>query len=242
MNITRIINLLRANFIEDKKILLILSIIVFFVATLEAISGLLEVSPVITYGCVIFVAGMFFHTPLRKDNGTHVFHLPVTAGEKLINAVMVLISATITFHIIMLIGTYLGYYGLRPFFGMGGNNILVKDGLSIVKLSIMNFNGYLFFAMALAIFLFGSIYFKGRAMLKTIATSIGLLLGFAIYAIALLAIAFRGTSGSRSLNISGDDINIVVHPFFQNHYYIFPVLIIVFFLSLTYLRLRETEV
>jgi hypothetical protein len=240
MNLTSIKNLFRAYLIEDKKTLLIMSIIIFAIAALESIDGLLEISVVTHCVCIIFIAGMFFHTPIKKNNDAHIHILPVTACEKLINALVVLLLATVVFLILMVAGTYLGYYCIRPFFN-SGSNILVHNGFSILRMSILNYSSYLVFAASLSVFLFGSIYFKGRAMLKTIGAGAGFLFGIAIYFLVLLAFSFtkefQGEYSLKSMNI-----NIADSPFFETYWHIFPIAIIVFFISLTYLRLRETEV
>jgi len=237
MNLIRIKNLFRAYFIEDKKTLLIISIIIFLVAALQALDGVPNQSAVVPFACVLFIAGMFFHSPLKKKSGTHIFSLPVTTAEKLMNAIVVIITAYIAFILIAIAGAYVGYYLIRPVLHIG-SDMYVTNGWTLLKWGIPGFNEHLFLSALLSVFLFGSIYFRGRAMLKTIGAGVGFLFGIAIYFLALLAIVFRG----ENYNLDDISINIAESSFFQNHYYIFPILIITFFLSLTYLRLRETEV
>jgi hypothetical protein len=123
----------------------------------------------------------------------------------------------------------------------------MMHGLNFWGLILINSNGYLIFATILSIFLFGSIYFKTKAFIKTIAAGSVFSFGFSIYALALVAISFGGinnNTGNLYINNTeySTNIDIVDSPFWQTHYYIIPIALIVFFLSLTYLRLRETEV
>ena len=245
MNITRIINLFKAYFIEYKKKLLILSIIIFAVAMLESIDGLLEFSVALHFGILIAVAGMFFQPSLKRNNSTHFFNLPVTAGEKLAHAIVVLVTLTVVFHIITVAGTYAGYYLIRPIFNTGVNRFVV-NGMSILEESIWYLEVYFLFAAALSTFLFGSIYFKKMALFKTMAFGVGLLLIILpLYNLLLLFIAFGSsapfTGGEYSFEITSS-VNMLHTSFYEGYTYIILSVITLFFLSLTYLRLKETEV
>jgi hypothetical protein len=214
--------------------------IAFVVATLESINGLLEISSALPFVFVIIIAGMFFQSSLKRNNNVHFFNLPVTAGEKLVNAIAVLTIFAIVFHIMVVVGTYTGYYFIRPAFNIGAN-MFVVDGMSILKLSIWDSEKYALFATALSVFLFGSIYFKRMALLKTFAIGVGFLIAIALYNLLLRFIAFENltsfTKGEDSFKIN------MFHTLFYGGYeYIIPIIITLFFLSLTYLRLRETEV
>jgi hypothetical protein len=173
----------------------------------------------------------------------HFFNLPVTAGEKLVNAIVVLATLMIAFHIIMVAGTYAGYYLLRPAFNMGAN-MFVIDGMSILKSSVWFLEGYLLFAAAISVFLFGSIYFKRNAFWKTLLSGLVFLSGIALYSLCLYWIAFRRVENSLYWGNydNSTNINLSHYLFFPNYEYIIPIIITLFFLSLTYLRLKETEV
>jgi hypothetical protein len=243
MDITRIINLFRAYFIEKKRKLLIMTIIAFAVATLQSIDGSLNTLIALPFIFTTVLAGMFFQSSLKRNNSVHFFNLPVTAGEKLVNAIVVLITLTITFYIIVVAGTYTGYYLLRPAFNLGNGSIV--DGMVILKSSIWYSELYLLFAAILSVFLFGSIYFKRNAFWKTLLSGLSFLLGIALYSLLLFWIAFRGVENSNlywSNYDNSTNINLSDYLFFPNYEYIIPIIITLFFLSLTYLRLKETEV
>ena len=244
MNTTHIINLLRAYFIEHRKMLLILTIIAFAAATLESIDGLLEMSHGAHVIIMIVIAGIFFQPSLKRNNSAHFFNLPVTAGEKLVNAIIVLTTFMILLQIIIVAGSYIGYYLVRPVFHNGAN-MFVVNGMSILKLSVWDATGYLRCAAVLAVFLFGSIYFKKKAFIKTFAVGAGFVTGISLYNLLLLFIAFGSinpvASGEYSFENTGC-IHMLTTSFYGGYeYIIFPV-ITLFFLSLTYLRLKETEV
>jgi hypothetical protein len=240
MNITRIINLFRAHFIERKRMLLILSIIAFAVATLDSINGLLEQSVALFFIFLIVIAGMFFQSSLKRNNSVHFFNLPVTAGEKLVNAIVVLITLTIVFQIIMVAGAYTGYYLIRPAFNIEASGFIV-DGISILKLNIWDSEGYVLFAAALSVFLFGSIYFKRMAFLKTLAIGAGFFIVIFLYNLLLISIAFGNSLGEYSF-YDTRRVQMLHASFYEGFEYIIPIMITLFFLSITWLRLKETEV
>jgi len=242
MNITRVINLLRAYFIERRKMLLILTIIAFAVATLEPIGGLLEIAPLAPYGFLIVLAGMFFQPSLKRNNSTHFFSLPVTVGEKFCHAIVVFVTLMIACHIILIAGTYAGYYLIRPVFN-STQNVLVANGIGILELNIWYLRGYLFYAAVLSTFLFGSIYFKKKAFLKTLAVGLGFLLIFIpLYNYLLLFIAFGSFMPFTGGEYSFEMTHILHLSFYAKYSYMIFSVITLFFLSLTYLRLKETEV
>ncbi|MCL2041589.1 MAG: hypothetical protein FWG84_06090 [Bacteroidales bacterium] len=244
MNITHIINLLRASFIERRKMLLILTIIAFAAAILESINGLAEISPALPFGFLIVIAGIFFQSSLKRNNSAHFFNLPVTAGEKLLHAIIALVILLVVFHITVIAGTYVGYYLIRPIFN-SAENILIVRGMSIWELNILDLEAYLSCAAALSVFLFGSIYFKRKAFIKTLALGVGFLIVIALYNLLLLFIAFGSidpfAGGEYSWEITSR-VNMLHVSFSEGYEYIIFPIITLFFLSLTYLRLKETEV
>jgi len=245
MKIKRINHLLRAYYFENKKRLFGAAIIIFAVAVLESINGLLEISPLVYFGVMIGLAGMFFQSSLKRENSVHFFNLPVTAGEKLVNAMVVLSVLFVVFHLIMVAGTYMSYYLLRPVF-YSGENILVAKGKSIWDLSIWFWEGYLLFAAAISVFLFGSIYFKKNAFLITLACGVGFLFVIPIYNWLLILVAFNSsnpfTGGEYPIEYTAK-INMFNPAFFYGGFEsVLFIAATLFFLALTYLRLKETEV
>ena len=244
MNITHIIHLYKAYFIEHKKRVILGSIICFVALAwgFSQYSGP-EISPAVPFGFLIGIAGVFFQFSLKKNNTTHFFNLPVTAGEKLVNAIAVILTFCIIICAASLAGSYIGYYIFHPLMNPNGGhpafiNEISEEGLLFkIYLDYYRPIGLLYFAAALSTFLFGSIYFKKNAIWITAAIGLGFLMCMAFYIIALIYIAFG------NIEAIGSETTIQVRNLeFITHYWIIPTAIIVFFLSLTYLRLKETEV
>jgi len=236
MNITHIINLFRAYLIENKKRLLIGAFITF---------GIVVFGFTVTTESVAFLSfpyyALFFLTCFTifgfKNNRTQFFILPSTTAEKFIYAMVTIVIMGIVFYLLSLAGAYIGHYLIRPLLYFGTSHYMFNE-VNILNDSIWSWKSYLSFISTLSVFLFGSIYFKTNAFFKTLGVGIGFLFGIGFYFLALLYITF----GNMMFSDNSININLTDYPFFQTHYYIFPILIIVFFLSLTYLRLRETEV
>jgi len=231
MNITNIIHLFRAYFIENKRTLLIYCLITFVVAVLGFSTNTMQIVAVLLpYFILYWVAGTFFQFALKGGSSTHFFSLPVTAGEKFIHAITIILTLGITLLAVTFVGAYAGAYLIRPLYNIGP--AIMQMDTTILKL--INWDSL----SSLSLFLFGSIYFKKNAFIKTWASISGIAIGVTVYFMGLVFLIF-GNLGKidQSMNI-----NIVDYPFFQNYYYLITIAFGVFFLSLTYLRLRETEV
>ncbi|MCL2132190.1 MAG: hypothetical protein FWH36_07060 [Lentimicrobiaceae bacterium] len=233
MNTTRIINLFRAYFIEHKKMLLICCLIAFAAAVLDfGLSYEAELSLLAVCFLPLWVVGSFFNSALKRNNSSHFFTLPATTGEKFLNAVLFAVVFAITVQILYIAGAYAGYYGLRPILIPDASNLYERVGGRLFFNGKLELEPYLLYAAALSVFLFGSIYFKKNAFWMTIVSGIGLALGYGLYIWALIRITFEDTT-FRVYSIS--------FPYSLDKY-IFPIAAILLFLSLTYLRLKETEV
>jgi len=242
MNITRIKHLFRADFIEHKKRVILGSIICFVALAwgFAQYSGP-EISPVVPFVFLLGIAGFSFQSSLKKNSTTHFFNLPVTAGEKLVNAIAVILTFCIIIYAASLAGSYIGYYIFHPLINPNGGHPAYINAIS--QKGIFNYlllqhpQTYLYAAAALSTFLFGSIYFKKNAFWITAAIGLGFFMCMAFYMIVLLYVAFG------NFETIGSDVSIQLRNFgFIKDYRIIPIAITVFFLSLTYLRLRETEV
>lgn len=166
----------------------------------------------------------------------HFFNLPTTTGEKFTHALIVILSAGIALRILAITGALTGHFLIRPLIYFESSSIL--SGMDILKMNIWSFSDYLVNAFVISGFLFGSIYFKKSALIKTFAITIGFLFGIAFYFVGLIYVVF----GKSSLSDESINIDIANFVFLQNYYYLIPVVLALFFFSLTYLRLRETEV
>jgi hypothetical protein len=169
----------------------------------------------------------------------HTFTLPASAIEKFIHAIVIILVLGIVFQAIALAGASIGRYLILPLL----RSEIHTFGYSFLSLNILTCDGYLMYSAFLSVFLFGSIYFNRNALLKTFGIGLGFFFGFALYSLGLLYIAF-GTIENAPENFSFElaSSSPLHTSFWDTHYYLIPIAIIVFFLSLTYLRLRETEV
>ena len=238
MNIIHITNLFRAYFIENKKTLLILCIITFGIAAFAfTLSPYPEVIPELPALLLFWVAGTFFQFALKKSNSAHFFNLPATTAEKFIHSIVTIAFVGITLHILMLAGAYTGHYLIRPLI-YSGESTHIANGLSILKMSMWSLDDYLTNITVISAFLFGSIYFRKNAFIKSLAIGTGVLFGVALYFVGLLLAIF----GKGSLSNGSVNIDITDFVFIQDYYYFIPIVAVLFFLSLTYLRLKETEV
>jgi hypothetical protein len=239
MNLAHIINLFRAYLIESKKRILICCLVTFGIVTFGfTISAMPEASPAIPYIVLFFLVGLG-NSNLVKVNSTHFNNLPATTCEKFTHAVISIIVLGIVLQICALAGACTGHYIFLPLH----RGEINTHGFSFLGLVFSDsIKWYLVYAAFLSVFLFGSIYFKKNAFIKTLGIGTGLLFGYGLYFLVLLYITFGKMLNSDYPYRNSININLTDHPFFHNHWYIFPIAIMVFFLSLTYLRLRETEV
>jgi len=240
MNITHIKHLFRAYFIENKKMLLVCSLIVFAASALDlTLSYEAELSAILCCFIPLWIAGRFFQSSLKRNNSTHFFNLPVNTLEKTIFAIVLTVSIALILGILYNVGAYFGYYLLRPILNPNASSIFEKLHQPPI-LDFSNLKPYFLYVAALFTFLFGSIYFKKNAFWKTFASLIGFFTAIAIYQLVLLYIAFGNFRDffveNPSLEINNLNFNSLGESYF------IPIIFILFFLSLTYLRLRETEV
>ena len=234
MNIINITNLFRAYFIENKRNLLIVCAIIFGLAVLLYSAIVPEIALSWSYYAIFFYVA-FSPFGFMKNRG-HFFTLPANTAEKFTYVLLVIAVIAILFFSLALAGAYFGAYLINPLFYSGVGSYLFSE-MNILKDNLFSVADFFAFTMILSVFLFGTIYFKKNAFFKTFGITIGFLLAIALYFIALFYITFGGMAFNDSVQI-----NIASYSLFQNHAYLFPILISVFFLSLTYLRLRETEV
>ena len=110
--------------------------------------------------------------------------------------------------------------------------------LSSVEFSSGNPSKLLYNMMWVSILLFGSIYFKKYAILKTLLTAC--VFGFAIFILDIIVVACVGSAFDLS---SMNHLNFPDIPEWIENvtYYAVPCVFTLFFWFMTYLRLRETE-
>jgi len=229
MNITNINSLLKAYFIENKKTLLILCVIIFgttlFLYTLPSVSEDVRDFPSYLW---FWLAGTFFQPYLRKNSSTHFFSLPASIVEKFIHAVVIVLLAGIAIEALTSAGACVGQYFIRPFFYFSETNV------GILELTSSKVFDYLLSLAIATGFLLGSIYFRRHAFIKSLAIGIGILFAVAIYFRVMERIVY-----GKLLDNSAPDAELF---FFQDYHSLMLCVLALFFLLLTYLRLRKTEV
>jgi hypothetical protein len=243
MNITHLIQLFRAYFIENKRTLLICCLISFGLLALAfATNAMPEILPITPYFITLWIAGSFFQFSLKKNSSVHFFNLPVTTAEKFTHAVLSILFIGVVIHLLAFAGAYFGYYVIYPLLHINIDEVrwLANDRPSIWKQLTWRRDPNLTYGVTLAALLFGSIYFKTKAIFKSLGSGLSFLIGIGLYFWALFSIIF--CKEINSANRGSINFNLTDSPFWQEYYYIIPITLIVFFLSLTYLRLKETEV
>jgi len=240
MNITHIINLFRAYFIENKKSLLISCLISFGILTFaHSIHAMPEIAPITPFVITVWLAASFFQFSLKKNNCTHFFNLPVTTCEKFTHAIATLIIFGVVIHFLALAGAYVGYFLIHPLLNnsIDETRWIINGRVDIWEQYLLDWKVVAFYIAGIVAFLFGSIYFKRKALLKSLGCSMGFSFGLSFYTLGLIYIAFGSINSSNNVSF-----NIANGDFLYEHWYIVPITLTLFFLSLTYLRLRETEV
>jgi len=229
MNIINITNLFRAYFIETKKRLLIPCAILFGLIALISSVSITIPDDILTWPYYVLFFYVAFSAFGFMKNRAHFFTLPANTAERFTYVLLLIVVLGILFQLLAIAGVYFGAYLIHPLIYSGSDfSVMI-----VLKENLWSWRDYLDFASILSVFLFGTIYFKKNAFFKTFGIVMGFLLAIALYFIALLYITFGGMAFTDSLAI-----NIANYPLLQTYDFVFTML----FLSLTYLRLRETEV
>ena len=233
MNTKNIFNLIRRYFIEKGRadittfifIVLIITLVSFFSVS-GSISDGLMVFLLFLMGCLY--AARTFNIFQPAGRAIHNLTIPASNIEKTIaNGFLVYIYYNILLIVALLLGNFLG--------GMA-HKLLAPDYhyTFFMPFSLDNIILALVFE---SIFLFGSIYFKQRAAIKTLLVIIAFFIFFIFLDTALIGSYFIN-SNPESIkeaenvfnNINGDLIE-----------YTASTLAFIFFNFMTWLRLRETE-
>ena len=247
MNIARISYLFRAYFIENKRKLLICCFI--SLGTLGfaySTNAMPEFSPLVPYFITFWLAGTFFQYTLRKNNSPNFLNLPVTTAERFIHAIFILLIIGAVMFFLALAGSYIGYYIIHPLFdtNMDEYRWVINGEMSIWNQHTEYLGGWLYYLVVFSTFLFGSVYFKKGAFWKTLICETSFLIVLGFYNRLLEFIAF----GHSNLAVvdKGELIiftktNILHSSFWGINFHVILIALLLFFLSLTYLRLKETE-
>ena len=245
MNAARIIYLFRAYFIENKKKLLICCLISFATLCIAYCHRAMpEFSPLVPYLITFWLAGTFFQYTLRKNNTPYYLSLPVTAGERFVHTILVLLVLGVIINLLALAGSYVGYYVIHPLFNTNMDEIrwIACGSPSTWNQHIMYLRGWRYHLIIFSAFLFGSIYFKKRAFWKTLICGTSFFIVIRLYYELLIFFIFGHLKPSAYDVYSLEFLGKIDTFHFLFNYPIFRIVLILFFLSLTFLRLKETEI
>jgi hypothetical protein len=193
---------------------------------------------------MFFIAGTFFQFSLKNNNEAHLLTLPVSSAEKLIYSVVVLTVLGFVIQLLTIAGVNLGYWVLRP---LVDSSFVTGEGIIHVfdTPTVKTWDGFLVYVSGLSIFLFGSIYFKKLAFIKTISCGLGFSFIVPLYNLLLNLIAFGNATPFAGSGYPFETTSklIIFHVSFYEEYLSWAcAAITLFFFLLTYLRLKETEV
>ena len=243
LDINRLSLLLRRFFIENKQRELTFWGIATVVFTLMHLAGPQEKS--ISVEMFLYISGFIFAARTFKifnytPGGMHFLLIPATHFEKLTTAILL---STFYYFVMILIsyslGTILGTT-IGNFFFESNNPILFSlfsSHADIYSNSHSLLNKFMFFAEIQSVFMLGSIYFKGNAIGKTwlTITAVGIII--AIIQVSLMKILWNGMHFAETFNyqagyLAGSSIKAKV----------FVYLLIPFFWTVSYFRLKEKQV
>lgn len=254
-NINRLGLLLKRYFTENKQRELTFWGITTVVFTLMHLAG--SKDKAISVEMFLYISGFIFAARTFKifnftPSGMHYLLIPATHLEKLTTSII--LSTFYYFAMIIItyiIGTALGTTIGNFFFNLNNpiqfalfqsNPDFMVNGHSIYNSGPSLLNTFISFAGIQAIFMLGSIYFKGNAVGKTMLTFIALTIVLGLIELFLLKVTF-GT-----YHLDGQMLNLSITPDhnmftgFEIAGNIFKYALIPFFWVVTYFRLTEKEV
>lgn len=249
-SIDRMLLLARSIFVQNKSKDLRLALVV---AGVMAVIGLMH--PItgtyhILFGAEVIVwmvmAGTTYKMMTNQPRAMAYLTLPASTAEK---TVVTIAYLNIYYFVLLAASSFIGFYigqflhntiAILPFFR---DFVVSPEGhtfsLSSVELSSGRPSKLLYNMMWVSILLFGSIYFKKNAILKTLLTAF--VFGFSIFILDMIVIASAGYAFSLSMNNINMDFPDIPQWIENVTYYTVPSVITLFFWFMTYLRLKETE-
>lgn len=233
MNTKNIFNLIRRYFIESGRkdinsfilIVLIIAFISFF-----SISGRISDSMMVflTFLMGIIYAGRIFGIFLPAGRAIHYLTIPASTMEKTIaNGFLVYIYYNTLLIVSLLLGNFLG----------GMAHKLLNPEYHYFFSMPFNLDNLILILIFESIFLFGSIYFKQRAAIKTSLMIFAIFLFFIILDTTLVGRYFIH-SNPESIKEAENVFNNINGELIE---YVASILAFIFFNFMTWLRLRETE-
>lgn len=254
-NINRLGLLFKRYFTENKQRELTFWGITTLVFTLMHLAGSREKS--ISVEMYLYISGFIFAAQTFKifnftPSGMHYLLIPANHLEKLTTSIVLstfyyFAMIIITYVVGTILGTTIGNLTFNlnnpiQFALFQSNPDFIVNGHSIYNSGPSLLNTFIAFAGIQAVFMLGSIYFKGNAVGKTILTFFALVIVLGIIELFLLKVTF-GTYhlDGQMLNFSiSSDHNMITG--FEIAGKIFKYTLIPFFWVVTYFRLTEKEV
>ena len=246
-SIDRMLLLARSIFVQNKSKDLRLTLLI---AGVMAFFGLVSVH-FEDYGIFHFLyvtvllvlAGTTFKMLTNQPHAMAYLTLPASTAEK---TVVTIAYVNIYYFLLLSVASFVGYYfgqllqnliAIIPFF----RDLFGAEGSHTFALSAVSFEGFgdrlLILTMGLSILLFGSLYFRKHAILKTLLVFCGF--AFALFILDMIVIASAGSAlGLTAYNVNLPDLPKWLGTLIE---YTVPSVVTLFFWFMTYIRLRETE-
>jgi hypothetical protein len=240
LSLTRIKHLLNRYFIENWKkdlyVGLVLLVIAFVVNPMSGFSGFVYMVMVLLY------TSRIFSNLAYKESAHHYLMIPASTREKLlVNLFLSHIYYVLLLLAFLVLGILLRALILAPFCD-------TSLCYTFLNTSYINFNfaSYLSFLFFQSILVFGSVYFKKNAFIKTLLS----IAAFSFFLVMLVIFIFK--MNPDSLTPLMDEFKVMQESFMINRMLnyktsfcistIIYIVITCFFWMLSYFRLRETEV
>ena len=246
-SIDRMLLLARSIFVQNKskdlRLALVIAGIMAFFGLVSSSFKDYDVLGFINVIVLLVLAGTTFKMLTSQPRAMAYLTLPASAAEK---TVVTIAYLNIYYFLLLSVSSFVGYY-----FGQLLQNLIAVipfvrdifgfDGDHVFNLSAVSFDGFgdnlLALTTVISVLLFGSLYFRKHAILKTLLVFCGF--AFAILILDMIVIA-SVTSGFSltAYNFDLPDTPQWLHTFID---YAVPSIITLFFWFMTYIRLRETE-
>ena len=243
----RMLLLARSIFIQnrskDLRLALVMACIMAFFGLLTASHGDYDIIGFVNVCVLLALAGTTFKMMSSQPRAMAYLTLPASAAEKTVVTVAYL---NVYYVLLILVSSLVGFYlgqllqnliAVIPFF----RDLFGSSGGHTLALSSISFDGFgndlLYLTMGLSIMLFGSIYFRRYAILKTLLVFCGFI--FAIFILDMVVIS----SASYASDLSISNVNFPDMPEWAETMIeiMVPCVFTLFFWFMTYIRLRETE-
>jgi len=241
MNIKNIKQLLKAYFIENWKTDLfqfgILAAVVLFGSIINGSPTYLNFALFVSCVFLMIYPERLFRNLHSNSPKIHYLSIPASNSEKVVTNMLL---ANIYYVVGLVISCALGlvlahlYLKVRGFEGVCFHNMFDGNGAGILMIYA-----------TLAMFFFGSIYFRRRTTLSTIG--VGMLIGFVFFALITLTLWVNGLTlipkdaAFHDFVWSFDSSISISDTMEKTIYYVGLSVSIIYFYALSFLRLKETE-